>query len=67
MMDDTLPQPECQYSTQKFLDTFDRGLAKRQSKGKYQVSLIDYFLFFFYFFQVMQLIHKSCEELFRKI
>ncbi|KHN74812.1 NUAK family SNF1-like kinase 1 [Toxocara canis] len=32
------PDPQVQGSAPKFIDTFDRCLAKRQSKGKYQAS-----------------------------
>lgn len=34
------PDPHMKISASQFIDNFDRGLAKRQSKGKYQVSLL---------------------------
>ncbi|KAK6752737.1 hypothetical protein RB195_003882 [Necator americanus] len=38
---DTLPPPDPVVAQPQFLDAFDRGLAKRQSKGKYQHSRVD--------------------------
>uniref|UniRef100_A0A183FMS3 DNA-directed RNA polymerase n=1 Tax=Heligmosomoides polygyrus TaxID=6339 RepID=A0A183FMS3_HELPZ len=38
---ETLPPPDPVVVQPQFLDAFDRGLAKRQSKGKYQHSRVD--------------------------
>ncbi|VDK46632.1 unnamed protein product [Anisakis simplex] len=35
------PDPQSHGSAPKFVDTFDRGLAKRQSKGKYQHNKVE--------------------------
>uniref|UniRef100_F1KQ90 NUAK family SNF1-like kinase 1 n=1 Tax=Ascaris suum TaxID=6253 RepID=F1KQ90_ASCSU len=35
------PDPQSQGSAPKFVDTFDRGLARRQSKGKYQHNKVE--------------------------
>ncbi|KHJ93752.1 hypothetical protein OESDEN_06331 [Oesophagostomum dentatum] len=37
---DNIPPPDPVVAQPQFLDAFDRGLVKRQSKGKYQVSKI---------------------------